>query len=466
MMPAMTKTSIHRFAVFVGAAALHACSVVPLPPLDEEVPPDWAGRPVGDWPAEDWWNGFGSDELSELMGQVQARNLGLRNAERALRQAQLALIDAGFDLYPTPIADFAASTTYTGSKPPDADFSDARSESASLSVGIGYTDILTKPYRFESAEATFESAVAQLASTHLNLLGTTASTYFSILFTRDQIEAAKRNLENAETIGRITQARVDAGVLTHLDGLQQQIQVQRQRNALAQLRQQEYSARAALALLLAEPVRNLDVRATTLAELATPKVAPGLPSELLVRRPDIVQAELNLRRARANVAIARNALLPSISLTAGANTVSASLRELASNRSLFVSLSPSLAQSVFDFGRRGRAKESARLSMESALASYRETVIRAFNDIDVALGNIELLESLDAILLEELSRAEESLRIAEVRYREGVIDYQRVLSAQEFLYSARNSVLSNKRAYLNAVVAIYQALGGGWRSDS
>ena len=198
-----------------------------------------------------------------------------------------------------------------------------------LSVGIGYTDILTKPYRFESAEATFESAVAQLASIRLNLLGTTASTYFSILFTRDQIEAAKLNLDNAETIGRITQARVDAGVLTHLDGLQQQIQVRRQRNALAQLRQQEYSARAALALLLAEPVRNLDVRATTLAELATPKVSPGLPSELLVRRPDIVQAELNLRRARANVAIARNALLPSISLTAGANTVSASLRELA-----------------------------------------------------------------------------------------------------------------------------------------
>ena len=236
----MTGTSIHRFAVLVAAAALHACSVAPLPPLDEEVPPDWAGRPVGDWPAEDWWNGFGSDELSELMGRVQARNLGLKNGERALRQAQLALIDAGFDLYPTPIADFATSTTYTGSKPPGGDFSDARSESASLSVGIGYTDILTKPYRFESAEATFESAVAQLASTRLNLLGTTASTYFSILFTRDQIEAAKRNLENAETIGRITQARVEAGVLTHLDGLQQQIQVQRQRNALAQLRQQEY----------------------------------------------------------------------------------------------------------------------------------------------------------------------------------------------------------------------------------
>lgn len=85
-----------------------------------------------------------------------------------------------------------------------------------------------------------------------------------------------------------------------------------------------------------------------------------------------------------------------------------------------------MAQSVFDFGQRGRARESARLQMESSLASYRETVIRAFNDIEVALGNIELLESLGQVLLEDLTRAEESLRIAEVRYREGVIDHTTV----------------------------------------
>ena len=125
-----------------------------------------------------------------------------------------------------------------------------------------------------------------------------------------------------------------------------------------------------------------------------------------------------------------------------------------------------LVQFVFDFGRRRRARESAQLQVESSLASYRETVIRAFNDIEVALGNIELLESLGQVLLEDLTRAEESLRIAEVRYREGVIDYQRVLTAQDFLYGARNAVLSNKRANLNAIVSLYQTLGGGWNSES
>jgi len=436
-----------------------------MPALDTDVPPDWGETAVGEWPGEEWWEAFGSEELSDIIQFVEERNLNLKNAERNLEQARLALIDAGFDLYPTPIVDFNAGATYIGTEPPRGSFSDRRTESARLSLGVSYGDILSKPYRYDLAEASFESAATQLASTQLNIRVLASSTYFRILFSRDQIEAAKLNLQTAEFIERITQARVDAGVLTPVDALQQQIAVQRQRNAVAQLRQDELAARAALAILAAESVRDFNVQGTTLASLQTPTVAPGLPSELLVRRPDIAQAELKLRSARVNVAIARNTLLPSIGLTGSTNTASDSLRVLASGNSFSVSLGVTLAQSVFDFGRRGRAKESAWLQMESVLASYRHTVIRAFNDIEIALGNIELLASLEQIALEDLKRAEESLRIAQVRYREGVIDYQRVLTAQNLLYGARNAVLSNKRAYLNAIVGLYWALGGGWSRD-
>ena len=436
-----------------------------MPALDTDVPPDWGETAVGEWPGEEWWEAFGSEELSDIIQLVEERNLNLKNAERNFKQARLALIDAGFDLYPTPIVDFNAGTTYIGTEPPRGSFSDRGTESARLSLGVSYGDILSKPYRYDLAEASFESAATQLASTQLSIRVLASSTYFRILFARDQIEAAKRNLQTAEFIERITQARVDAGVLTPVDALQQQIAVQRQRNAVAQLRQEELAARAALAILAAESVRDFNVQGTTLASLQTPTVAPGLPSELLVRRPDIAQAELKLRSARANVAIARNTLLPSFGLTGSANTASDSLRVLASGNSFSVSLGATLAQNVFDFGRRGRAKESAWLQMESSLASYRHTVIRAFNDIEIALGNIELLASLEQIALEDLKRAEESLRIAQVRYREGVIDYQRVLTAQNLLYGARNAVLSNKRAYLNAIVGLYWALGGGWSRD-
>ena len=450
----------------LAALALAGCGTAAMPALDSDVPPDWGAAAGGEWPGEQWWEAFGSEELSAVMQRVEERNLDLKNAERSFRQAQLALIDAGFDLYPAPIVDFNAGGTYSGVEPPGGDFSDGRAESARLGLGVAYADILSKPYRYGLAEASYESAATQLAGTQLGIRVLAASTYFRVLFARDQIEAARQNLQTAEFIERITQARVDAGILTPIDALQQQIQVQRQRNAVAQLRQEEYAARAALAILVAEPVRNFDVQGATLADLATPSVAPGLPSELLARRPDIVQAELSLRRARANVGIARNALLPSISLTGSASNASDSLRELTSDNSFSVGLSASLAQNVFDFGRRGRARESAKLQMESSLASYRQTVIRAFNDIEIALGNIELLDSLDRIALEDLRRAEESLRIAEVRYREGVIDYQRVLTAQDFLYSARSGVLSNKRGHLNAILNLYQALGGGWSGGS
>ena len=460
-----TATCSQVIPAFLGILVLSACSVASMPALDRDVPADWGETAAGKWPGEQWWEAFGSEELSAVMQRVEERNLDLQNAERSFRQAQLALIDAGFDLYPTPIVDFNAGATYSGFEPPGGDFSDGRTESARLGLGVAYADILSKPYRYDLAKATYESAATQLAGTLLNIRVLAASTYFRILFARDQIEAARQNLQTAEFIEQITQARVDAGILTPIDALQQQIQVQRQRNAVAQLRQEEYAARAALAILVAEPVRNFDVQGKTLAGLATPSVAPGLPSELLVRRPDIVQAELSLRRARANVGIARNALLPSISLTGSASNASDSLRELTSDNRFSVGLSVSLAQNVFDFGRRGRARESARLQMESSLASYRQTVIRAFNDIEIALGNIELLESLNKIALEDLRRAEESLRITEVRYREGVTDYQRVLTAQDFLYSARNNVLSNKRAYFNAIVNLYQALGGGWSTS-
>ena len=295
-------------ASMTAAVALTACSTASMPALDGDTPPDWGAAATGEWPGEEWWSAFGSEELHTLMQQVQERNLGLENAERSLRQAQLALDRRRFlTSIPRRWSSFNASGSYSGFAPPGGEFRDGASDSGSLALSLSYADILSKPYRFEAAEAAYESAAAQLAATRLNLQGTAASTYFRILYARDQIEAARLNLQNAEVIERITRARVEAGMLTPIDALQQQIAVQRQRNALAQLRQEEYAARAALALLLAQPVRNFDVQATTLADLNTPSVAPGLPSELLIRRPDIVQAEMNLRQARANVVIARNA---------------------------------------------------------------------------------------------------------------------------------------------------------------
>ncbi len=459
-------------AAIGGACAIAfttGCTPVALPPLESDVPGDWRGygSESGAWPDREWWRDFGSDELIDLMERVEARNLDLQTSDRKLRQAQIALTDAGLELFGVPRADLLANGSWSGTKIAGGDFVDGASESsASISVGASTVNLLNMPARHQSIVATYDSAVVARASIRLSIRVAAAAAYFRVLLTRDRIDAARRNLDRAEAIARITQARVDAGVLTPIDGLQQQIQVQHQHYALAELRHEEFDARTALAELLTESGRGFTVEATTLAALSIPRIAPGMPSALLVRRPDIVQAELTLLHARANVAVARSALFPRISLTGTASRSSDALRNLVSTSSLSASVGLSVVQTVFDFGRRKRATESARLEMETTLANYRQTVIKAFNSIDVLLGRLDLLTSQEKLLQAQLTNADESLRIAEARYREGVIEYLSLLTAQQSLYSSRNALLGNKISHLNALLSLYQALGGGWSSEA
>ncbi|MDH4127022.1 MAG: TolC family protein, partial [Gammaproteobacteria bacterium] len=223
--------------------------------------------------------------------------------------------------------------------------------------------------------------------------------------------------------------------------------------------------RSALALLVADSVTAFDVSATTLDQVRIPEVQPGLPSSLLQRRPDIVQAEADLALARADVDLARLAYLPNISLTGSAQLASTSLGDIVNDGTTAVTASASLAQLLLDNGGRGRNVERRRLELESSLASYRETVIGAFNEIEVTLGNIELLDALGVVAADDLRRAEESFRIAEARYREGVADFQTVLISQNQLFNSRNNFFDNKLARLNAVIGLYQALGGGWQAQ-
>ena len=447
---------------------ISACAATPMPELPaDDVPQAWQKSTAEDdvWPNLDWWNNFQSNELSDVISLVEKKNFDLQNNERNLRLAQLALRDAGFDLLPTPVVDFGASTNYFGSDVADGEFSDGATESFDLSAGFIYSDILSKPAEYDVAQARYESTLALLAETRLNTLGTAASTYFRILLLRDRIEAARQNVENAEAIARIVAARVNAGTVNQVNLLQQQIAVQRERNSLSSLIQDEYAARAALALLVADSVQDFSVSATTLGDVRVPEIRPGLPSSLLYRRPEIVQSEANLKISRADVDLARLAYLPNISLTGSVRLASDSLSDLLGDGTTTASASAGLVQLIFDNGSRGRNVERQRLELESALANYRETVIAAFNDIDVSLGNIELLRALGDVATEDLRRAEESFRIAEARYREGVDDFQTVLISQSQLFDARDSYFDNKLAQLNAAIAFYQSLGGGWQTE-
>ena len=200
--------------------------------------------------------------------------------------------------------------------------------------------------------------------------------------------------------------------------------------------------------------------------LREPGSGPWCIRSRVQRRPDLVQAEAALRSANANVAIVKTDLFPQISLTGGINTSSVSLTNLVSSPDTVLQISANLVQTLLDNGQRFRNIEQARLSLENNLANYRRSVLGAFNEVEVLLSNIQLLEAQGATAQSNLEAAEESFRIAQVRYEEGVSDYQTVLQSQNTLFSSRNAMLDNKLLQLNAVVGLYQALGGGWESPS
>jgi outer membrane protein TolC len=258
---------------------------------------------------------------------------------------------------------------------------------------------------------------------------------------------------------------VDVGVAVPIDALQQQISIQEQRSSLEQLRQDELEARASLALLLGRSVQGFEVQGSSLEQITVPALQPGIPSGLLRRRPDLVEAEAILQRAVAGVELARLDFFPRITLTGNASAASTSLTELLTSPDSIVTFSAGLTQTLLDNGLRGRELEQSRLTLENRLNDYRRTVLQAFNDVDVLLNDIEVLREQEQVAQENLAAAEESFRIAQLRYQEGVVDYQTVLTTQDTLFSSRTAYLSSKIQLLNAMVALYQALGGGWNAD-
>ena len=449
--------------------SLVSCTLTELPQLsDADVPENWQGPVVEEadiWPETDWWNAFNDEELSNIISQVQENNLDLENNRRNLESAQIALREAGFNLLPTPLVNLGTGASYNETRVDGSETSSSPNEPFRLGATFTYNDILSKPAAYDRAVADYDFRVAQVADVALNTLGTAASTYFQLLLTRDKVEASMQNVENAEAIYRIAQARVDAGVAVPIEALQQQIALDRERNNLRSFIQNDLATRSSLALLLGRSLQNFEVAGQTLQNIEVPLVKPGLPSELLVRRPDLVQAEANLRSARASVDIVKTDLFPQISLTGGINASSTSLSELVSDPDTILNINANLIQTLLDNGQRFRNIDQARITMENNLNNYRRAVIGAFNEVEVLLSNIELLEAQGVVALQNLEAAEEAFRIAELRYQEGVADFQTVLIAQNTLFSTRNSYLDNKLLRLNTITGLFQALGGGWQAE-
>lgn len=454
----------------IGAAMLlNGCTLhTEVPQIaDSDVPQQWlvAQDAQNQWPEQEWWNGFANAELTQLIATIQQQNLDLAINQRNLEAAQITLRDAGFDLWPTFNLGVGTGANYTESRIDGNQTSSSPNSPFEAGVSVNYGNLMSKPAVYTQEVANYDSREALVADVHLKTLGTSASSYFQLLLIRDKIRAAELNVENAALIYEIANARVENGVAVPIEALQQQIALQQQQANLSSLRQNELAALATLALLTGTGVQNFSLTGETLDDVAVPDIVTGLPSELLLRRPDLVQAEAELRSSTAALDIVRSAYFPDINLTSSLSSGTTALSQLLASPDTFLTMNAALVQTLLDNGQRGRNVDRARLTLENSLAEYRIAVIDAFNEIDVLLNAMDVQEELLQVALQNLATAEESYRIAQARYEEGLIDFQTVLTSQNTLFSSRNNYLDSKLAQLNTTVNLFEALGGGWQAQ-
>lgn len=397
----------------------------------------------------DWWGDFNSSSLDDLIGEALRVNntlaQGLANVEAS--RAALKTTNAAF--LPQASGSLSAGSD-TGSGLDDIDASGRLS--ASYQLDLFGANVASR----KLALANLDAAVFAQRALELTVQSDVAAGWFNLLATREQLAVARSNLEISERVFEIVEFRYEGGSISGFDVSSQAAQLANARARIPQLESQITSQETALAILLGRVPQGYQAPEEDVLSVALPLADPGLPSDLLLRRPDLMQSEATLRAANANMDAARAAFFPSVDLGAGLSSV------LTGGADLVGSLSASVAQTIFSGGRLDAQLESAQARREGQLATYRQAILSALRDVDVSLKAIEANAAREAQLLIARDAAEDALRAAEIRYQAGTGDLTSLLNAQQNYFDAANAYVLGRLDRLTAAINLYVALGGGY----
>jgi NodT family efflux transporter outer membrane factor (OMF) lipoprotein len=455
---------------FLAASLLLAACSSPAPRLDSGVQPPSAWQSA-DTPGalqsnRQWWTQFGSPELERLVEQARLGSYDLAAAVARVRQAEASATIAGAPLLPELKAGLNANRQKLihGKGYSQLDVSP---ENRSLDY---YDAELSASYEIDfwgGKRAARDSAVFGVqasefdrATVELTLLSGVANSYTQALALREQARIAELNLKNAQNVLQLVQTRFDAGSATALELAQQKSLVAEQQRRLPLVQQQAREALISLAALLGQPVQALPLPTQSFAQLHWPDIASGVPSDLLSRRPDIASAEAKLAAAQADVTVARAAMLPKITLTASLGSGADLAADLL--RTTFYNLSSGLTAPIFNNGRLSAERDKAKARQDELLETYRGAIINGFADVEKALSSIRGLDEQRQWQSEELNQAQTAFDIAQSRYQAGAEDLLTVLQTQRTLYAAQDLNVQLRLSRLQASIALYKALGGGW----
>jgi outer membrane protein, multidrug efflux system len=433
---------------------------------DIPAPADWstaADAAAPQWPENGWWHGFSSPDLDSFIQQAQLANDDLRAAVARVREADAQRRIAGAPLLPA----LGLSATATRARAPV--------DGEGFVTGNDFYPLLSASYEldfwgknraaFAAASASARASRYDRTTIELTVVAGVATTYFEAIELRDRLAIAAANLDNATKVLDGLKLEQRAGLVTALDVAQQETEVATVNASIPPLKQQLRQSLDALAILVGSTPEVVAVNHGTLDDVAQPQVQPGLPSELLARRPDVAEAEAQLIGANANIQAARAAFFPSISLTAGGGYESGQLQNLLTPANRVWSIGAGLTQPIFQGGALLGQYRLSQGRYEELLADYHKAVISAFANVEDALISVQQTQDLVIREGEAATQADRAYRYAQAQMHAGTINVLTLLSTETALFSARDALAQAKYAHLQALVSLYQALGGGWQLE-
>ncbi|WP_369980737.1 TolC family protein [Xanthomonas bundabergensis] len=419
-----------------------------------------ATYPAHDLAADAWWQGFGDERLDRLVARALAVNADLATAGLRLRKARLQAGLSETELWPSASGSVSAS----GSRATDHHDTVARSQSASVSLSWevdlwGKLRAQRDADRWE-AEATDEDR----ENTALALVGEVCDQYWQFGYLNQSIAAGEEDLARLAKTLQLVQVQFQAGDVSRLEVREAEQNLESQRTAQSKLLQQRVEARTTLTVLLDGQPWPQAEEPQDLNAFARPPLAPGLPAELLARRPDLRAAELRLRSALADIKVTATSYYPTLSLTGSVDGSSTTLANVLKNP--VATLGAGLTLPFLNLHQAQLNTRITGTSYEIAASTFRTTLYTALGDVDNALSARTQLETQVAAAQKSFDAARDVERMYEVRYRSGATDLRTWLDAQQTRRSAELTLAQARRDQLDNDVTLYQALGGSGASAS
>ncbi|MCC8393330.1 efflux transporter outer membrane subunit [Paraburkholderia sp. MMS20-SJTR3] len=468
---------VPTLAISAACALLFAaCAVGPnyqrpdttIPASFKEAAPGWkVAEPADQHDRGDWWTIYDDPQLNELQDKLNAANQTIAQYAAAYRQARALVGEARAAYFPTIGASASVSRSGNGAS------TGGNATTATSRAGIGNSynvslDASWEPDLWGSVARTVnaqkagqQGAAADLANARLSAQATLAQTYFSLRALDSTQKLLDETVAAYQRTLQLTQNQYAAGVAARADVIQAQTQLQSAQAAAIENGIQRAQDEHAIAVLIGVPASMFSLPPMPLT--ATPPAVPAqVPSALLERRPDIASAERKAAAANEQIGIEIAAFFPTLTLSASGGFENSVFSQLFTVPSRFWTLGPQLAATIFDAGLRKARTEAARATYDQDVATYRQTVLTAFQDVEDNLASLRILEQEIVVQRQAVESARQALAIVTNQYKSGTVGFINVLTAQTTAFTAEQKLENIAGQRMVSSVGLVKALGGGW----